>query len=342
MQISPSSPALRVDLAIHNLASRVREISHLHPLRANLPWVGDWVIIFGLVIGAVQMQSWFFDVLAIFLIATRQHALLVIVHEGAHFRLSHHRLLNDIFANLFCAYPIFFCTNSYRPHHMLHHRHLNTDQDPDWARKIQRPEWQFPQSGGKVLRSLLKVVTTSWWHLIKLFVQLSGLHRKSTWSDPQNRQWALVKVVSYGSLILALSFADGWSLFLKFWILPYVVVFPVIERLRSISEHFAVRYEGELSESRNVLCGPVEAFLFGPHNVRYHLNHHLFPTVPQYNLPVLQKILEDEPNFTAEAHQNSSYISPFSNSVLRDIQEFGTNTSQLVNSSSKNVGGGSI
>jgi fatty acid desaturase len=93
----------------------------------------------------------------------------------------------------------------------------------------------------------------------------------------------------------------------------------VIERVRSISEHFALPYTHDFNQTRNIHCSPLEAFIFGPHNIRYHLTHHLHPSVPQYNLPALHKALMQDPEYAAHAHENDAYFYGGKKSVFQEL-----------------------
>ena len=71
-----------------------------------------------------------------------------------------------------------------------------------------------------------------------------------------------------------------------------------ILRLRAILEHGGVYdLSSPLTAARsNRSTGSVGAWiaraLLFPHHVNYHLEHHLYPAVPHYNLPRLHQLLE--------------------------------------------------
>jgi len=44
-------------------------------------------------------------------------------------------------------------------------------------------------------------------------------------------------------------------------------------------------------QTRTYLLNPLAAFLFAPHQVNFHLEHHLYPSVPYYRLPELHRWL---------------------------------------------------
>jgi fatty acid desaturase len=49
-------------------------------------------------------------------------------------------------------------------------------------------------------------------------------------------------------------------------------------------------------------------------NANYHLVHHLFPAIPQYNLPEMNRLLFADPEFCKFAHRNKTYYG-----VMREL-----------------------
>ena len=78
-------------------------------------------------------------------------------------------------------------------------------------------------------------------------------------------------------------------------------------------------YVGDLHSSRDIVPGPIEAFLLSPHNVNYHLSHHLHPSVPFFNLDKLHLVLMQEPRFAENSVRNTSYILPKAGSLWSDV-----------------------
>ena len=68
--------------------------------------------------------------------------------------------------------------------------------------------------------------------------------------------------------------------------LPIPIVFG---NVRSWAEHALTRPGHPLTQTRTVTSNRVVSFLMC--NLNYHLEHHLFPGVPWYNLPKLHAIL---------------------------------------------------
>jgi fatty acid desaturase len=165
---------------------------------------------------------------------------------------------------------------------------------------------------------MLIVFLSSWYKMVAMFWALSGIGRKETWLTKSARKILGRKILFYTLLIIAVSLTKTWKEFLIYWVTPYLLIMPVIERLRSISEHFGLDYGSLLGYSRNVLCSPIEAFFLAPHNIRFHMDHHLFPSIPQYNLPKFHSYLMTYPEFSTKIHNNNSYFFG-SNSVLSDL-----------------------
>ncbi len=74
------------------------------------------------------------------------------------------------------------------------------------------------------------------------------------------------------------------------WILPLLTVVQAILRLRAIAEHGATTdFSSPLTAARTNLAGPLVEWLVFPHKVNYHIEHHLYASVPHYNLPELHR-----------------------------------------------------
>jgi fatty acid desaturase len=66
--------------------------------------------------------------------------------------------------------------------------------------------------------------------------------------------------------------------------------------------------EHPLNTTRHVDATWLERLVLAPINVNYHLAHHLYPSVPFYNLPKLHKRLMAYEVFREHAHITNSYL----------------------------------
>ena len=82
----------------------------------------------------------------------------------------------------------------------------------------------------------------------------------------------------------------------------------MFQYIRSVAEHFGeLGYDHLLSSTRTIHANPLERFFLAPHNVSYHLEHHLYPGVPFYNLPALHQMLMEEEEYEEKAHITLGY-----------------------------------
>lgn len=301
------------------LRRKVLSLSHLSTARFLWATALDWGIICGsIALSLAHPNNWIIYGLAVFMIATRQHAFLILAHEGAHFRVHRQSFLNDLISDILCAYPILFDTKIYRHTHLQHHDHLNTEQDPDWVRKYQLKEWIFPQSLKQIALFMLTYVplkgALEW--VVAAF-HFSGL-KKITGYERSAFQ-VVSKLVFWSIVAGALAWTNQWTLFFWYWTVPFFTVFPGLQRLRSIAEHFGLSYSDDLTSTRDIRPSWLEGFLMAPHNVHFHLCHHLYPSVPFYNLAKLHSALMADAEFARKSHQNDSYILPTTKSLVRDL-----------------------
>lgn len=319
---APSAEEASIKKLRKNFAVPVKELSEVRTWPSLVALASDWLMI----VGAIGVsQIWPHPLLyfaAVLIVAGRQHALLVLVHEAAHMRLSKNATLNDFLSDTFAAIPTFFDTHMYRLHHSKHHRFLNSDADPDWVRKKGRPQWTFPIQKRFVAKTYPKFVvwngSVEWSTLSLIF---SGILPLQTILKGHQRLQFIKRAVFY-SLAAALFTATGvWSQFFMYWLIPLFFVFPSFQRMRSVAEHFGLKCEHELNSSRNILAPWYETLFFAPHSVNYHLVHHMFPAVPFYNLKHLNGLLMQDEDYRRLAHQNTSYLVPTTYPLTKDLLE---------------------
>ena len=81
----------------------LRRFCRLDPWRACLSLGSQWAVIAAAIIAGVH-GPWPVKLLAVVVIATRQHALAVLMHDGSHVLFFRNRRLNDTISDVFCAF----------------------------------------------------------------------------------------------------------------------------------------------------------------------------------------------------------------------------------------------
>lgn len=298
---------------------KLKSLSRISTRRQLASLALDWFIIVGCFYTCMS-ASLGFKILALLAIASRQHALLTFVHEGAHYRIAQNRRLNDFIANYLAAYPLLFSADWYRKHHGAHHQYLNTPQDPDVSRRIGKKEWVFPQTRETFFSATFTRLLKGGQEWITLSLMIARLLPWKGWKSMASDLRKNPGVgICYFILFVGLIASGHALVILCAWFFSLLVIMPVFSHIRSVSEHWALPWEHELSDARNILANPIELFFIAPHGVNYHLVHHLFPSVPFYNLKELHCHLLEYEFYKKHAHTNTSYLISSHRSVLSDV-----------------------
>jgi fatty acid desaturase len=265
----------------------------------------------GLVFGATTLCWRFWHpalyVVTVAFVAARQHAMMLLAHDAAHFRLFRRRALNDWVGEAFLAWPlVLFSMQAYRQNHLPHHRHLNTEKDPDWVRK-QTPEWRFPMKRWELARMLfMDAIGVGFFKFLIIMSRLKRGAAAAGAEAPSNFKRA--RLAFLVATVLTLSVLHAWKFYLLFWVVPFLTWLQLIFHVRSIAEHFAIRRSGGVyAQTRTVLPGVLDRVFVLSKNGNYHLEHHFYPSVPFYRLPELHRVLMQQPAFRESAHFTRGY-----------------------------------
>lgn len=292
-------------------------------LLAELTRVDSWRAVRDLSLDAtvIVLAAWFAEavgnplayLLAVILIGVRLHALAVLMHDATHYRLFGNRRWNEYTGEVL-AWLFLFTLNGYRKNHFAHHRHLNTDDDPDWARKKDDPYFALPQDGKGVAVRLLKGICG-----VRFFTEARNIARAKHLQHAP-RSLKIRRGLFYGAVLASAAYWQLWPLLLKYWIVSVMTTLAFILYVRSLAEHHggAMIWDGDmLRGSRHLDATWWEKFLLAPHNVHYHVDHHLYPSVPYYNLPRLHALLLAQPEYVARAHITDGYCTGLRRECVR-------------------------
>jgi fatty acid desaturase len=280
----------------------IRSLSEINSGKVVLASAVEVLLIVAAV--ALSKATWFNPLtylLALIVIGTRIPALGGLMHEAAHHRIFRNRTLNDFFGELL-AFPTTASMAGYRNTHFAHHRELNSHKDPDWTRNLLLEDYAFPMPQYLFLRKLVLHATG-----IKARQALGSFH-----NNPQTRDipvlTARLRLAAFAALLVG-SIAFGfWQDLLLYWVVPLLTVFLGWRYLHMVAEHYGVRHEGVLSETRTVIAPFWQRFLFGPWGLNYHLEHHLYPGITCFNLAEAHRILMTRPAFAENAQITYGYF----------------------------------
>jgi fatty acid desaturase len=211
--------------------------------------------------------------------------------------------------------------------HRVHHNNLYEAIDPDLALMA-----GYPRGRIYLVKKLLKDAAglTAWRNYLYFFGApamnaATGAKQKPLDDTTERlRRQALSDrwvVVAFHVLLLAASFALGVGVeYVVLWILPAITVQAVILRLRAVAEHGAPAHtRSPFGAARTNIELPLWARVaMFPHHVNYHLEHHLYPAVPHYNLPALHARLR------AAGVLEDAEVRPFADTMRRVFAERGS------------------
>lgn len=277
------------------------DVRRIPSWRNALSVVSVWVQTIALVVFAVWAGPWSW--LPVFVLMGRAHAQFAsLMHEAAHRLLFRNKTLNDQVGRWLIGYPAFTNTDAYRRVHMAHHREEFGPDEPDIALYA-----NYPISRASFRRKLMRDATGRT-GLRLLRDQLRGIT-----SPVEVVRRTLIKILAVQAVLVATSIVLGvWWVYPLFWLAPYLTVWRVINRLRSVAEHGGLT----ASKDRRVATHSVTQhwlprFFLVPFNIGYHLSHHVDAGVPFRNLPRFHRMLVDS-GYVNSAYEYPTYRSLWS------------------------------
>jgi len=233
--------------------------------------------------------------------AAALNAFYLLSHEGHHGLLFRSRFLNHA-ANILLCIPLLHSPSGYRVLHELHHKFLGHPGDPDEYRNYTddaRVRWalQFVRLTMGTLVYMPMIPIVAW--------------RRADSADRirLSLECALITAVLTPVFVLI-----PIRILLEVWLIPGVIV-GYISAVRALAQHALTESEDPLLASRTVRSNRIVAFLLL--NENYHLEHHLFPEVPSYNLPRLHALLRPRLPRSVEAPSYTRFLAGFVARFLR-------------------------
>lgn len=243
--------------------------------------------------------------LALAILAGRQLAMAILMHDASHHSLFKTKWLNTHLTDWLCARPIWNDVSKYRPYHLKHHAKTSQPDDPDLGLVKKFPITQSSlfrkffrdlngQSGLKFLagRVLMDLELLEW--------SVSNDPKPILRGDRSNLELAknLLKnssgmLISNAAIFSAL-WASGHPKLYLLWPLAYITPFPLFIRIRAMAEHAGLETShSALSNTRTTRAGWLARALVAPIHLNYHIEHHLMASVPHQKLARMHQMLRE-------------------------------------------------
>ena len=243
-----------------------------------------------LVVGALWLDHWLSTLVAVLLMGFVQNRMFILHHEGAHRLLFTSRKVNDLVGiTLFGWLSFGTGTHAYRRAHVNHHRDEFGPKEPDFLLYA-----FYPITTASMRRKLRRDATgVSGYRILR--PRLTGLFSKRFWVNSAR--------FYIGQLVILILFAATGNPLAYFylWLLPFMTVYQVVNRLRAIAEHGGMtRSPDRRQTTHHVRQGMMARGFLVPLAVGHHLAHHVDSGVPFRNLPRLTRLLEQDGYITEE------------------------------------------
>ena len=240
---------------------------------------------------------------ALVILAGRQLALAIIMHDASHQSLFKTKWLNDIATDWLSARPIWNDLKKYRAHHLRHHSKTSTVEDPDLSLVE-----GFPTSKKSLMRKFFRDVsgiTGLKFALGRVLMDVEKMEwtvsNDRRWISQEGRHWvdypkAFLKnsggAIATNAALFSILWAAGHPKLYALWILAYLTPFPLFLRVRSMAEHAGMPTSNSaLTNTRSTKAGYIARALVAPIHVNFHKEHHLMATVPYFKLPKMHQML---------------------------------------------------
>lgn len=245
------------------------------------------------------------------LVLAAQRAFLTLVHDASHKLYSKDRGLNDVLADFLAAGFIGMLLRKYRKIHLAHHAANGSADDPEffgygvvtqaggWARFVLR------YALGMEIAYLLRK-----YHVGQDAYLGDKQVRRESVDKPRKAE--KLSIVAAQLVLVACFWACGVVWLYALWLYVAVTWSPLLSRLRFLAEHPG---HGELTMSTRGNWW--ELVYFAPYHFNFHLEHHLWPSVPPYNLQRVHQALQRSGFF----ERNPQFLA---RSFITTLSEYGT------------------
>jgi len=219
-------------------------------------------------------------------------------HELGHRTVFKTQGLNEIFLRIY-AFVGWWDHVWFKPSHMKHHQHTTFhiyDGEVVLPQEMNFKDWKFwlsilfwnwfaTKDAIKIyFRRARGIVDNDWYEF--LMPEKNQAVRRS------HRNWARIHLI--GHVLLAITFVATGHWFLVFLVNISSHYCGLLGFLCGMPQHYGM--QSDVADHRRCcrtyLTRGLPAFLYW--NMHYHVEHHMFPNVPHFNLPKLRKLVEHD------------------------------------------------
>lgn len=228
----------------------------------------------------LSSNVWFLQVLGFLGMSCAMIRGGFLVHEASHHTLMKTRKWNSIFGVAF-GIPIAMPMTMYGYFHRIHHAYERTERDPGNLEHLAKKLHIHPT----LLQWLILIGGTELSILQTILTALLMIVRNK-------RRDILIEYSLVGLFFLSVFSLFTLTEFIAVWVIPFLLAATAMN-VRIIAEHELPKsLESQFTRTRTVVSNRLVQWIL--YNGNFHLEHHLYPKVPAYNLPKLHQLLQEE------------------------------------------------
>ena len=252
--------------------------------RRFLAWAVAHVAVWAAAAATIALvDHWAVVTLAVLVLGSQLHAITVLQHECGH-RNAFRSQAANLWMGRFLAWFIVFPFTAFTECHRRHHRYLGDPvQDPDEWHYVDGRRWLVPRIATFAGRF-------TWLSMTRYGPEVRGMVLREL----------LFNLGSMAAIAAAFAWYGRFDLFLLIVVAPLLLLTMIINPISRGYEHYPMAtlgddHHGRLDLARNTITvtSPTISLLWA--NINYHVEHHIYPAVPFYNLPRLHRLLQDRP-----------------------------------------------
>lgn len=268
---------------------QLRALSKLRPMRAAIDTMVSWAIILAAWYWVAQYPTPLAVLMAIPVIGTSYYALAIVGHDGLHRRLTRSTKWNDLWCDIFLVGPVGAITRMNRTNHIFHHLHTCLAHDPD-RHKYTHANKETTFGMALFLCGLANLLPTA----RNIFLSGKSAQRNSSVQATPTAglgytpRDVVILLGTQGLIFSVLTFGVAWWAYPVLWLAPVYLFTYCADLIRVFCEHSVLGPDEKADSTKRLITfksNLVERAFFAPNNMNYHAAHHLWPSIPYYNLP---------------------------------------------------------
>ena len=229
------------------------------------------------------------------------HGICLFTHEGVHRTLHRNIWVNNIIGSI-CGYLVLQTMAGYRVLHLKHHKYLNTKGDPGLLTTY--------------VSNKYVIAAMEWGYFLFGYVAFLTVIPYQGFKQGSIKDRFLIGLdIFFIFFLFWLSINNlPFVWLIHGWLIPMIFVHFMMN-IRGMSQHLMLEdYHDPFKGARTIKAHPIVDFFLC--NENYHIEHHLYPSVPWYNLKKVHELIADK-----FIENNSTIIFSFKDFIFQFINK---------------------